>query len=161
MIVPHTIEGVFTFTATDQVVYTWFPHPIQGGQNNDTLVPPTAFARERGWLSGVTARVPTGGGITLGDTRVILYRDLRYYADGSITPPVSLAFATARDERKLYVSALKTPTPSATVADWDDRIDPAEPFENGFWIVAETSGGSGSGEVSLAYRINVNLAVHP
>lgn len=162
IIVPHIVEGSFDVDDTSGVWYTTFPTADSSGT---ALSPPlSALAANnlgiRGYITGVTVRIPTSGGITLGASRFTLYKDLRYWADGTTVGAAALTYSIALAERRAYASSSLTPTPDDAEPIWDSRlrVDSApEPFERGLHICFEHSGGSGSGITPVYYSIQLEL----
>lgn len=159
-LLPHIIPITFTLTGSDDLQFAYWPDPIVGSRGTVLTPPeiPGATFNGKGVLRAVTARVPTGGGLTLTDLQVSIYHDLTSYPNGTVvTPATGLDSANAFDERKVYASeVVASPTPSATAADIDDRLDPGEDFTGGIWIVCQCGTVTGSGTTD----VNVRLKIH-
>ena len=158
---PVTISGTFTFTGGAEVQYTYWPGTILGS-NGAVVTPPGlagAINLARGYVTGGICRVETGGAITLGNLRFAVYEDLDTYPNGATTTPATaLLYANSITARRVYASAVVTaPTPSATVADVDDRVDPKEPFQRGLWIAVEVGSGTGSGSTEVDWTLQMDI----
>ena len=165
--IPHIITGALTVLHNTAITYIYYPVPIEVG--GTTVTPPTVVGNwtksgTTGWVTGFEGRVGGSPSLTLGPTRVSLYRDIRTFPNGgqdATAAQTALLKANARPERLLYESAYVVPTPSDTVLEWDDRSFTPQPFHFGFWIAIETDTAAQSGgsedTADIQYRIYLDL----
>ena len=158
---PISEEITVPVTGTSGVFFTYFPSDPRDADGN-VVDPPNALIQwlVDGKLLGVSARVATGGGITLGTTTLMVVPDLTVWPDDTLTAgagATKLATSAVPKGRRAYTSAAITPAASATEPAWADTLDAPKPFQRGFWVVVETSGGSGSGTTNVVFNLDLEV----